>query len=254
MTTSVPVTVFGGPTALIEYVGLRLLTDPTFDAPGDYELGPGLVLTKTAPSATSAEAIGKVDVVLLSHDQHPDNLDNLGRAYLQDVPVVLTTPSGAERLASELGDKVQGLAPWKATQLQGAGGTTVTITSLPAQHGPEGCEPITGEVVGFLLQAEGQPTVYVSGDNASVDIAKSIAERVGTVDVAVIFAGAARTPFFDGALVTVDGALAAEVAQVLSASHVIGVHTDSWAHFTETRTQLNEAFAAAGLGDRLQQD
>ncbi len=252
MTTSVPVTVFGGPTALIEYVGLRLLTDPTFDAPGDYELGPGLVLTKTAPSATSAEAIGEVDVVLLSHDQHPDNLDNSGRAYLQDVPVVLTTPSGAERLASELGDKVQGLAPWQATQLQGAGGTTVTITSLPAQHGPEGCEPITGEVVGFLLQAEGQPTVYVSGDNASVDIAKSIAERVGTVDV--IFAGAARTPFFDGALVTVNGALAAEVAQVLSASHVIGAHTDSWAHFTETRTQLNEAFAAAGLGDRLQQD
>ncbi len=252
MTTSVPVTVFGGPTALIEYVGLRLLTDPTFDAPGDYELGPGLVLTKTAPSATSAEAIGQVDVVLLSHDQHPDNLDNSGRAYLQDVPIVLTTPSGAERLASELGDKVQGLAPWQATQLQGAGGTTVTITSLPAQHGPEGCEPITGEVVGFLLQAEGQPTVYVSGDNASVDIAKSIAERVGTVDV--IFAGAARTPFFDGALVTVNGALAAEVAQVLSASHVIGAHTDSWAHFTETRTQLNEAFAAAGLGDRLQQD
>jgi len=252
--TSVPVTVFGGPTALIEYVGLRMLTDPTFDAPGDYELGLGLVLTKTAPSATSAEAVGQVDVVLLSHDQHPDNLDNSGRAYLQDVPVVLTTPSSAERLAGELGDKVRGLAPWQATQLQGANGATVTITSLPAQHGPQGCEPTTGEVVGFLLQAEGQPTVYVSGDNASVDVVKGIAERIGTVDVAVIFAGAARTTFLDGALVTVDGELAAEVAQVFGASQVVGAHTDSWTHLTETRTQLNEAFAAAGLADRLQQD
>jgi len=252
--TPIPVTVFGGPTALIEYVGLRLLTDPTFDDPGDYELGPGLTLTKTAPSATSPKALGQVDAVLLSHDQHPDNLDNLGRAYLQDVPVVLTTRSGAERLASELGDKVQGLAPWQTTQLQGGGGATVTVTSLPAQHGPEGCEPITGEVVGFLLHAEGQPTVYVSGDNASVDVARTIAERVGAVDVAVIFAGAARTPFFDGALVTVDGALAAEVAQVLGASQVVGVHTDSWSHFTETRAQLNEAFAAAGRADLLQQD
>ncbi|MDX2760957.1 MBL fold metallo-hydrolase, partial [Streptomyces europaeiscabiei] len=34
--TEIPVHVFGGPTALIEYGGLRLLTDPTFDAPGDY--------------------------------------------------------------------------------------------------------------------------------------------------------------------------------------------------------------------------
>lgn len=32
----VPVRVFGGPTALFEYGGLRFLTDPTFDAPGDY--------------------------------------------------------------------------------------------------------------------------------------------------------------------------------------------------------------------------
>ena len=51
MTATVPVSVFGGPTTLIEYAGLRLLTDPTFDAPGDYDLGSGLVLTKTASSA-----------------------------------------------------------------------------------------------------------------------------------------------------------------------------------------------------------
>jgi hypothetical protein len=30
------VRVFGGPTALFEYGGLRFLTDPTFDAAGDY--------------------------------------------------------------------------------------------------------------------------------------------------------------------------------------------------------------------------
>ena len=68
----------------------------------------------------------------------------------------------------------------------------------------------------------------------------------------MIFAGAARTPFFDGALVTVDGALAAEAAQILGARHVVPAHTDSWAHFTETREQLEAAFAAAGLSDRLQ--
>jgi L-ascorbate metabolism protein UlaG (beta-lactamase superfamily) len=32
------VTLIGGPTALLEIDGFRLLTDPTFDAPGAYQL------------------------------------------------------------------------------------------------------------------------------------------------------------------------------------------------------------------------
>jgi L-ascorbate metabolism protein UlaG (beta-lactamase superfamily) len=109
----VPVRVIGGPTALIEYAGLRLLTDPTFDGPGTYELGPGPVLTKTASSSTTPTELGRVDAVLLSHDQHPDNLDNAGRALLQDVPVVLTTLSGAQRL----GGGARGIAPWQSVEL-----------------------------------------------------------------------------------------------------------------------------------------
>ena len=59
-----------------------------------------------------------------------------------------------------------------------------------------------------------------------------------------------------GALLTVDGERAVEVARVLGAAQVVGAHTDSWAHFTEDRAQLEAAFAAAGLGDgdRLQRD
>ena len=40
-TTRLPVSIrlIGGPTALIEIGGFRLLTDPTFDQPGDYRVG-----------------------------------------------------------------------------------------------------------------------------------------------------------------------------------------------------------------------
>jgi hypothetical protein len=44
-------------------------------------------------------------------------------------------------------------------------------------------------VTGFVLSGPGLPTVYLSGDNASISAVKTIAERVGTIDVAVIFAG-----------------------------------------------------------------
>jgi L-ascorbate metabolism protein UlaG (beta-lactamase superfamily) len=74
-------TLIGGPTLLIEIGGFRLLTDPTFDAPGDYQSGP-VTLRKTQGPALSAAEIGRIDAVLLTHDQHADNLDPAGRLLL----------------------------------------------------------------------------------------------------------------------------------------------------------------------------
>ena len=84
----------GGPTAVLEYAGLRLLTDPTFDPPGEQAGG----LTKLTGPAVSADDVGAIDAVLLSHDQHADNLDVSGRAFLARAGRTLTTPLGAERL------------------------------------------------------------------------------------------------------------------------------------------------------------
>ena len=75
---NVRITLIGGPTALIEYGGFRILTDPTFDPPGEYKL-PYTTLTKTVGPALSAEAIGAVDAVLVSHDLHWDNFYRTGR-------------------------------------------------------------------------------------------------------------------------------------------------------------------------------
>ncbi|MFI9816711.1 MBL fold metallo-hydrolase [Saccharothrix variisporea] len=243
MTEQITVQTFGGPTALIEVGGLRLLTDPTFDAPGDYSVGGTRVLTKTMPTATTPADLGWIDAVLLSHDQHPDNLDRAGRAFLADVPLTLTTRGGAERL----GGTARGLAPWEQVELPRPDGGTLTITAAPAQHGPDGCEPVTGEVVGFVLTAADLPTVYVSGDNASLAVVEEIAARVGPVDTAVLFAGAARTVLFDGALLTLDSGQAASAARVLGARRVVPVHFEGWGHFTEGRDALVKAFTAAGL-------
>ncbi|KES06045.1 Zn-dependent hydrolase [Streptomyces toyocaensis] len=249
----VTVRTFGGPTAVIEYGGLRFLTDPTFDGPGDHP-SPGPTLTKTAPSAAAPADLGPLDVVLLSHDEHADNLDTSGRALLADVPLTLTTPGGAQRL----GGRTKGLADWEPVVLDRPGGGTVTVTGVPAVHGPgprEKVEPYTGQVVGFVLTGHDLPVVYVSGDNASLDAVREIAERFAPVDTAVLFAGAPRFPvLFDGAPLVLDSAQAAEAAGILGARRVVPVHHDSWAHFTEGRDVLEAAFDAAGLADRLDRD
>ncbi|MER6528844.1 MBL fold metallo-hydrolase [Streptomyces sp. NPDC001508] len=246
-----PIRVLGGPTAVFEYGGLRFLTDPTFDGPGDYAAPGGPTLTKTTPSALTPDDLGPIDVVLLSHDEHPDNLDNAGRALLADIPLVLTTPGGQQRL----GGRSKGLTDWESTEVRRPDGGTVTVTGVPAVHGPgprEDVEPFTGQVVGFVLTGDGLPTVYVSGDNASLDAVKEIAERYAPVDTAVLFAGAPRfAALFDGAPIVLDSAQAAEAAGILGARRIVPAHHDSWAHFTEGRDELEAAFRAVGLSDRL---
>src|SRR5579884_1886642 len=61
----------GGPTLLLEYGGLRLLTDPAFDPPGEYPRDPHEPVYKRTGPAISPDQLGAVDVVLLSHDHHP---------------------------------------------------------------------------------------------------------------------------------------------------------------------------------------
>ena len=135
------ITLIGGPTALIEIDGFRLLTDPTFDAPGAYQL-PHVKLEKLTGPALSADAVGEVDAVLLSHDQHSDNLDHSGKDFLAKATRVLTTQAGAKRL----GGHAEGFAPWASTELT-KNSRSLKITPTPARHGPAGIEPLSGDVM-----------------------------------------------------------------------------------------------------------
>src|SRR3954451_24455926 len=88
----------GGPTLVLDLAGIRIVTDPTFDPPGEYPIGGGRVLVKLAGPAVPADSLGAVDLVLLSHDQHPDNLDAAGREVLAGAGRVLSTPDAAKRV------------------------------------------------------------------------------------------------------------------------------------------------------------
>jgi len=239
MTTPITATLVGGPTLALTYAGLTFLTDPTFDEPRDYE--GGITLRKLVGPAVRPAALGPVDVVLLSHDQHPDNLDESGRALLADVPTVLSTPDAAARNPG-----VRGLAPWERVELG-----RVVVTAVPARHGPEGSEALSGVVTGFVLEAPDEPTVYVAGDNASVDVVVAIAHRFPAIDLAVLFVGGANVGRFGDEPVTLDAARASAAADLLPRARVVPVHHTDWAHFVDPLSAVVERFAAAGRGERL---
>jgi len=241
---SLRITLIGGPTALIEVDGFRLLTDPTFDAPGAYQL-PHVTLEKLSGPALGAEAIGEVDAVLLSHDQHADNLDHSGKAFLARAKRVLTTVAGAKRL----GGHAEGLMPWATTELDGKDGRSLTITATPARHGPAGIEPLSGDVIGFVLTSKDKsPPIYISGDTVWYDGVAEVARRF-KAGVVLPFAGAAQTrgPFH----LTMDTNDTIETARAFPDAVIVPLHTDGWAHFRQNAKDLRASFDTLGFGSRL---
>ena len=241
------ITLIGGPTALLEIDGLRLLTDPTFDPPGsEFTSGP-VTLRKTIGPALAAHQIEPIDVVLLSHDQHFDNLDDSGRAFLPRVNRVLTTLSGAARL----GGNALGLRPWDHTQIAVPSGA-LRITSTPARHGPIGIEPISGEVAGFVIESSQWPkhAVYVTGDTVWYEGVADVARRYD-VGAIVLFAGAAQVKARGPVHLTMNSTDALSTAVAFPDALIFPVHHSGWEHFSENQQTLVDAFAAAHLSNRL---
>ncbi len=241
--TEVRVTHVGGPTALIEAGGWRLLTDPTFDPPGRrYRFGWGTSSRKLAGPAIAAADLGPVDAVLLSHDHHDDNLDPAGRALLPSVGVVVTTTSGARRL----GGASRGLEPWQTTRLDAPGRPTIEVTATPCRHGPPLSHPIVGDVVGFALRWDGQAhgALWISGDTVLYDGVREVADRL-RVGTALLHLGGVRFPVSGPLRYTMTAREAVELVGLLRPRVAIPIHYEGWKHFREGRDAIERELASA---------
>ena len=240
---SLAITYVGGPTALLELGGLRLLTDPTFDPPGRrYFFGWGTVSRKLAGPAIAATDLPPIDAVLLSHDHHGDNLDPAGRALLPSASVVVTTASGAKRL----GGSARGLAPWQATRLEAPDRPSIDITATPCRHGPPLSHRIVGDVIGFALRWEGQDdgVLWVSGDTVLYDGVRQVADRL-QVDTALLHLGGVRFGVTGPLRYTMTARDAVELCGLVRPRTAIPINYEGWKHFRQGRDAIERELATA---------
>lgn len=230
------ITHIGGPTALIEIGGWRLLTDPTFDDPGRrYNFGWGTSSRKVAGPAIASSALGPIDAVLLSHDHHDDNLDDAGRALLPSAGVVVTTASGARRL----GGGAIGLSPWEKTRLEAPGKSTIEITATPCRHGPPLSHPLVGDVIGFALDS-----LWISGDTVLYDEVRAVADRL-EIATMIVHLGGVRFPITGPLRYTMTAREAIELCRLIRPRLVIPIHYEGWSHFKEGREAIERELANA---------
>lgn len=207
-----------------------------------------MTLQKTEVPVLSPESLPPIDALLLSHNEHADNLDERARAWLPNAARILTTTAAAERL----GVKANGLRPWESTTVEGDG-ISLRVTGMPAQHAPDGTEHISGLVPGFLLEWDGAPGgVYISGDTIPHAGLREISRRYrGKVALAFLHPGHAKLPIFPGAAVSMSAAEAASLANDLQVQRIVPIHYEGWTHFSEDRAAAERAFESAGWSDRV---
>ncbi|OAA76689.1 Zn-dependent hydrolase [Akanthomyces lecanii RCEF 1005] len=245
---SVNITFIGTATAVLEVNGINFITDPFFSPAGsEWDRG-YFVLKNTLPPALGLADLPAIDAVLLSHEDHPDNLDELGRQLL-DGRRVFTTQDGARKLAPR--PSVRGMAPWETVSFS-IGNVQFELTATPCQHLPG------GECIGFVLsgpgfgQTNGKPNgVYFSGDTIYTEELATIKDRFN-IQAALINIGAASVPIADPPLkITMDSADAVRLVRDLDVDVAIPMHCDGWGHFSEDGAQAATVFDAADVKDRI---
>lgn len=243
------VTRIGGPSVLVELDDWRILIDPTFDPPGRrYPFALGTSSVKTRGPAVAPAELGPIDLVLVSHDHHADNLDTSGRALLPSATHVVTTTSGAGRLGAS---NVRGLTAGETTSLTVEDKPRLNITATPCRHGPPLSHAIVGDVIGFAIRRDGEARValWATGDSVLYPALRHTA-RMMDVDVAIVNAGGVGFPITGPLKYTMTGSDAMRLIAELRPRVAIPAHYDGWSHFRDGEVGMRTAVDAADAAER----
>ncbi|KAL2755466.1 hypothetical protein ACRALDRAFT_1064423 [Sodiomyces alcalophilus JCM 7366] len=125
----------GTATTIIEWQGIRILTDPNFLHRGDHvHLGPAVTAERLTDPAIDLHDLPPLDIILLSH-YHADHFDQLVEASLnRDFPII-TTPHAKGCLTSSRDKAEEDGGPFRAIHALDAFDSV--MLDIPEGQGPK---------------------------------------------------------------------------------------------------------------------
>ncbi|KAE8167677.1 beta-lactamase superfamily domain-containing protein [Aspergillus tamarii] len=270
----------GTATTIIEWEGLRVMTDPNFLHAGDHvHLGPGVSSTRRTNPAVDLHELPRVDVVLLSH-YHGDHFDQKVESSLRRNLPIITTPHAKSRLTSKGEDsftEVYDLEPFQEATIDITGNTSkkqarMRVTGMPGKHVPTGfieklndlvsaIPPTNGWMIELGYSDGSSPTdltvgyrIYISGDTLLVDDLKEIPRRYGDqkIDLMLTHLGGTTVPSPAlgplAMMVTMDAKQGVQLMQLIRPDVTIPIHYDDYDVFASSLEDFRKQVEEAGLG------
>ncbi|MEV6621776.1 MBL fold metallo-hydrolase [Amycolatopsis sp. NPDC051106] len=225
-------TFVGTATTLLRLGPFTLLTDPNFLHRGQWSyFGQGLFSRRRTEPALQPRDLPPLTAVVLSH-LHGDHFDRVASRELpRDVPI-LTTGHAAARLQRRGFHAPLPLPTWHSESFSD-GDARLTVTSVPARHGPGVLDrvlpPVMGSVLEYRATPEADPLrIYLSGDTVLHDELGTIRDRFPDLDLAVVHLGGTRA---FGVLVTLDHRGGVDLLNLLEPRRAVPVHFDDYGLF-----------------------
>lgn len=224
------------------YKGETLLIDPMLSKKETMEpFIRGLQKNPTVNLTILVDDILKdIDAVLVTHS-HPDHFDTVSSELLpKDIPI-FATPTDKEFFAAQNFNNVTTIE--KETTW-----SDIKITRIEGQHGSGPILPFMGKVSGFVLQAKGEPTIYIISDTI---ITENVKDAITHFQPQIIItnSGGGIFPGYEDFPVMVDEKQTIEIATLAPNSKLIAVHLESIDFCRTTRNSLREFASGKGVSE-----
>ena len=182
-----------------------------------------------------ADILEGVELVIVSH-LHDDHFDSVA---MQRVPkhLPLFCQPGDEETIREAGftdvTPLAGRAIWRG----------LTLTRREGSHGLGPVVDLMGPVMGFSLEAAGEPSIYWTGDSV---LYPPVADVIATArpDIIITHSCGAR---WDGDLIVMDAGQTVAVCEAAPDAIVIATHMEALDHATVSREELRQAAHEKGI-------
>ncbi|HEY7097197.1 MAG TPA: MBL fold metallo-hydrolase [Terriglobales bacterium] len=231
-------------TLIIEYHGRKILLDPMLDDAGArpaIENTPNARHNPLVPLPEPIDEILKgVECILVTHT-HMDHWDGTAAQVIPKHLPLFGQVEDERKFRSAGFTSVQPIrdkAEWNGIQISRTGG----------QHGTGEIAKMLAPVSGFVLNAPGEPSLYVAGDTiwcAEVEQALNTFEP----SIIVLNAGAAR--FLQGDPITMTSEDVIRVCKAAPHAQVVPVHMESINHCLLTRADLAFQLEAARVSQQV---
>jgi L-ascorbate metabolism protein UlaG (beta-lactamase superfamily) len=230
-------------TLWLQYAGVKFLIDPMFS---DAKMNPPIVNStndRRNPLVPLPFAIHDElhpDAVLVTH-LHRDHWDDAAAMALSKSTPILCQPDDDASIAFSGFTSV-------TTINETLTFNDVTIIRTCGQHGTGDIGMKMGHVSGYVLKADGQPTLYIAGDTIWCNDVKQALDAYQP-DITVVNAGGAR--FAVGGPITMDADDVVSLCQYAPYTKLVAVHMDTINHCLITRADLYSRLATEGLLDQV---
>ncbi len=229
----------GHATTLINFYGVRILTDPTLGNRIGVALGVGTAGPKryVAP-ALRVEELPPIDVLLLSH-AHMDHMDTATLSRLAPKTFTVTAKTTSDVLAGAGLTQITEL-PWSGKTIFRHAKGDLEIEAFEVKHwGNRWPSGIARGYNGYVLKREGKALLF-GGDSAMTPLFSQVRSR-GPFAAAIMPIGAYQ-PWIRNHCTPEE---AVEMANQAGAQHIVPVHHQTFKLSHEPMTEPLERFQAA---------